>query len=218
MCFATHLFKVLHLKSGLQQMGIKCPNSGHLWCIYSSTFENGNRCLMFFFPAQKLETTNTKTVTHVVPQRLFIHSGESQDPCHRFQVQILSLRSAKFLQINVAAVHFFPQKKKKTPSLFLDLLSKPPTGTSKKRVRGAGFWFLKVSKLMSCRLEPVKPGSDLKRDGSLHRFLLPWTCTMFDDDDDEEEEEQHDEEEENEKTNYPCKSLKACLQQKNCQH
>ena len=78
---------------------------------------------------------------------------------------------------------------------------------------------------MSFRLEPVKPGSDLKRDGSLHRFLLPWTCTiMFDDDDDEEEEEeedeeQHDEEEENEKTNWnPCKSLKACLQQKYCQH
>ena len=44
---------------------------------------------------------------------------------------------------------------------------------------------------------------------------------MFDDDDEEEEEEdeeQHDEEEENEKTNYPCKSLKACLQQKYCQH
>ena len=50
---------------------------------------------------------------------------------------------------------------------------------------------------------------------------------MFDDDDDddeeeeeeEEDEEQHDEEEENEKTNWnPCKSLKACLQQKYCQH
>ena len=104
--------------------------------MYSSTFEIGNSCLMFFFQHKSWKNANTKTGDHVVPQRLFIHSGKSQDPCHRFQVQILRLRSAKSVwQWQSQLCIFSPAKKKELPASSWIFWENLQQAQHKKRVR-----------------------------------------------------------------------------------
>ena len=123
--------------------------------------------MLCFFPAQKLENTHTKTVTMLCPSACLSTVVSPKIPV----IVSKSRSSAWDLPSNVAAVHFSSAKNKnKLPASSWIFWVNLQQAQHKKRVRGAGCWFLKVSKLMSLspgtREARIRP----ERDGSLHKF------------------------------------------------